>query len=144
MRYQDIFYCIFPQFFSEVDKNANQTEKSTNKIVLQIKMTVNGLWISPVSCVLLLPSGPPPWKGNYWELQDPSSTLHKGHSVSDQPMVCESLLRFRWNLAHLQIMPKKNSVKIFRDVGRAVSEIWPSKKWKKGRFLRRDPSIKCK
>ena len=69
---------------------------------------------------------------------------HTGHSVSDQPMVCESPLRFRWNLAHLQIMPKKNSVKIFRDVGRAVSEIWPSKKWKNGRFLRRDPSIKCK
>ena len=46
-----------------------------------------------------------------------------GHSVSDQPMVCESPLRFRLNLAHLQIMPKQNSVKIFRDVGRAVSEI---------------------
>ena len=58
-------------------------------------------------------------------------------------MVCESPLRIRWNLAHLQIMPKKNSVNIFRDVGRAVSEIWPSKKWKKGRFLRQDPSIKC-
>ena len=31
--------------------------------------------------------------------------LNMGHSVSDQPMVCESPLRFRWNLAHLQIMP---------------------------------------
>ena len=30
---------------------------------------------------------------------------------------------FDENLAHLEIMPKKNSVKIFRDVGRAVSEI---------------------
>ena len=33
--------------------------------------------------------------------------LEKGHSMSDQPMVCESPLRFRLNLAHVQIMPKK-------------------------------------
>ena len=67
-----------------------------------------------------------------------------GHYMSDQPMVCESPLRFRWNLAHVQIMHKNKSVQIFRDVGQAVSEIWPSKKWKKGRFLRQDPSVKCK
>ncbi len=66
-----------------------------------------------------------------------------GHSMSDQPMVCESPLRFRWKLAHVQIMHKNKSVQIFRDVGQAVSEIWPSKKWKKGRFLRQDPSVKC-
>ena len=29
---------------------------------------------------------------------------------------------------------KNKSVQISRDVGQAVSEIWPSKKWKKGRF----------
>ena len=45
-----------------------------------------------------------------------------GHSASDQPMVCESPLRFRLNLAHVQIMPKK-SMQIFSDVGQAVSEI---------------------
>ena len=39
-----------------------------------------------------------------------------GHSMSDQPMVCESPLRFRLNLAHVQIMPKNKYVQIFRDV----------------------------
>ena len=57
---------------------------------------------------------------------------HMGHSVSDKLMVCESPLRFRWSLAHLQIMPKK-SVPIVRDVGQAVSETF--QKWKKGRFF---------
>ena len=37
----------------------------------------------------------------------------------------------------------KKSVQIFSDVGQAVSEIWPSKKWKKGRFLRQNQSVKC-
>ena len=50
-------------------------------------------------------------------------SLHKGQSMSDQPMVCESPLQFRLKLAHVQIMHKNKSVQIFRDVGQAVSEI---------------------
>ena len=38
-------------------------------------------------------------------------------------MVCESPLRFRLNLAHVQITHKNKSVQIVRDVGQAVSEI---------------------
>ena len=43
--------------------------------------------------------------------------------MSDQPMVCESPLRFRLNLAHVQIMPK-GAIKVLRnaDGGRGVSD----------------------
>ena len=41
------------------------------------------------------------------------------------------------------IMPKTKSVQIFTDIGQAVSEIVPSKKWGKCRFLRQDQSVKC-
>ena len=62
--------------------------------------------------------------------------------MSDQPMVCESPLRFRLNLAQLQIglMPKENSVQFFfRDVGQAVSEIMTFKKMEKGSFFASKP-----
>ena len=66
------------------------------------------------------------------QMYDSGQILQLGHSVSDQPMVCEIPLRFRLNVAHLHIMPN-TSVHIFSDVGQPVSE---------GRFLRQDLSVK--
>ena len=62
---------------------------------------------------------------------------YMGHPVSDQPIfckICETPLPISMEFGTLAGCALKKYVQIFSDVGQAVSEISPSKKWKRVDF----------